>query len=68
MKRLFEYAVIKAEKRDKDDEVIEEAVLLVPPTHVLAEDDAQVGITAARAIPEEHTADLGRIQVVVRPF
>jgi hypothetical protein len=66
--QLFEYAVFKDEKRDKDDQITEPAVVLVPPTTVLAENDKQVGIRAAKAIPDEHMDDLDRIQVVVRPF
>lgn len=66
--KLYEYAVFKDEKKDKEGNVIDGATVLVPPTTVLASDDKQVGIRAAKAIPEEHMDDLDRIQVVVRPF
>lgn len=68
MSKLFEYAVFKDEKLDKDGEVVEAAVVLVEPTTVLAKDDKQVGIRAAKAIPETEMDNLDRIQVVVRPF
>jgi len=66
--KLFEYAVFKDEKKDKEGNVIDGATVLVPPTTVLANDDKQVGIRAAKAIPEKDMDDLDRIQVVVRPF
>lgn len=65
---LFQYAVIKDEKRDKDGEIVEEAQLLVEPTHVLAKSDREVGIQAAKAIPDEHMKDLDRVRVIVHPF
>jgi hypothetical protein len=68
MSKLFEYAVFKDEKLDKDGDVVEEAVVIVEPVTVLAKDDQQVGMLAARSIPDEHIADLDRIEVVVRPF
>lgn len=68
MKRLWEYAVILDEKLDKDDDVIEEAQLLVEPTYVLAEDVSEVNIVAARAIPDANVGSLERITLAVRPF
>lgn len=68
MSKLFEYAVFKDEKLDKDGEVVEAAVVLVAPITVLAKDEKQVGIRAAKAIPETEMDNLDRIQVVVRPF
>lgn len=66
--KLFEYAVILDEKRDRDEEITEAAKLLVPPTHVLAENEAQAQMIAARAIPESEMSELDRLIVVVRPF
>lgn len=67
--QLYEYAVLLAEKRDKDGEIKEAAQIVVEPTHVLARDEAQAGMIAARAIPEEYLdGKIDRITVVVRPF
>ena len=68
--KLYEYAVILAEKIDRDDEIVEEAEVIVPVTTVLARDDAQAQLLAARAIPEKFTTNgrLDRLTVVVRPF
>lgn len=67
---LFEYAVLLAEKRDKDGDVTEDAEIVVPVHQVLARDAGQAGMLAARAIPEEYVNDgkLDRLTVVVRPF
>ena len=66
--KLYEYAVILDEKRDKDDEITDDAKVVVDPTPVLARDDAQAQLLAARSIPEEHMSKLDRLTVVVRPF
>jgi len=68
--KLYEYAVVLDEKRDKDDDVTEEAKVIVPVTAVLARDDAQAQLLAARSIPDEFTTNgkLDRLTVVVRPF
>lgn len=68
--KLYEYAVILDEKEDRDGETIEDAQIVVPPTAVLARDDAQAQLLAARAIPAEHIdgGKLDRLTVVVRPF
>lgn len=68
--KLYEYAVVLDEKRDKDDEVTDDSRIVVPPTAVLAKDDAQAQLLAARSIPEEFIAGkkLDRLIVVVRPF
>lgn len=68
--RLYEYAVICNEKRDKDGEVTEAAELVVQPTTILASDEAQAQLLAGRAIPDAYVDNgkLDRLVVVVRPF
>jgi hypothetical protein len=66
--QMFEYAVWKDEKRDKDDNVVDEAKVLVEITAVLARSDKEVAMRAARDIPEEEMAHIDRIQVLVRSF
>ncbi len=70
MSQLFEYTVILQEKHDKDGEEVEKAEIVVPVTQVLARDEGQAQMLAARAIPEEMVSNgkLDRLQVVVRPF
>lgn len=68
--KMFEYAVVLNEKRDKDGEIVEEAEIIVPITQVLARDEGQAGLLAARQIPDVYINDgkLDRVQVNVRPF
>jgi len=68
--RIFEYAVILSEKRDKDGDETEPARIVVEPTTVLARDEAQAQMLAARAIPDELVSDgqIDRLVVVCRPF
>lgn len=66
--KLYEYAVIREAKEDRDGEVVQEAAVVVEPTAVLARDDAQAQLLAARAIPEADIDALDRLTVVVRPF
>lgn len=68
--KLYEYAVILDEKRNKDDDITEDSRIVVEPTSVLAKDDAQAQLLAARSIPDEFVKNgkLDRLVVVVRPF
>jgi hypothetical protein len=47
--KLYEYAVVLDEKRDKDDEVTDDSRIVVPITAVVARDDAQAQLLAARS-------------------
>lgn len=66
--KLYEYAVILQPKLDKDGETIEDGSVIVPPTSVLAEDQAKATLLAGRAIPDKEISKLDRITVAVRPF
>lgn len=68
--KLYEYAVVLDEKRDKDDEITDDSRLVVPITAVIAKSDEQAQLLAARSIPEEYLTNgkLDRLTVVVRPF
>lgn len=70
MSKLFEYAVIYHPKPKKVDgvEEREKSKLLVDVTRVLARDDKEVAILAARDIPETLLGELDRVEIVVRPF
>jgi hypothetical protein len=66
---LYVYAVFKSELRDSiNGNITDQAVLLVPPTPVLAYTEDQARAVASRAIPENETEDMSRIVVLVRPF
>lgn len=68
--QLYEYAVILQPKTDRDGEETEPGEIVVRPQTVLARDEGQAQLLAARAIPAEHTegGKMDRLQVVVRPF
>jgi len=68
--KLYEYAVILDEKRNKDEEITDDSRIIVDPTAILAKDDAQAQLLAARAIPEEYLTNgkLDRLSVIIRPF
>jgi hypothetical protein len=68
--KLYEYAVVLDEKRNKDDDITDDSRIVVPVTAVLARDDAQAQLLAARSIPEDFLTNgkLDRLTVVVRPF
>lgn len=66
--KLFEYAIIYQGKKNKDGDYTKKAEILVTPKCVLAEDEKQAAMMAAREIPTEHTEDLSRVDIVLRPF
>jgi hypothetical protein len=66
--KLFEYAMLLHPEEDKDGKMIGKTEMIKPPGVVLAKDDKQVGILAAREIPKEHMDDLDRVEIIVRPF
>jgi hypothetical protein len=65
--KLFEYAVIQQPLKEKG-KTVEEGKVLVGVNTVLAEDETQVQLLAAREVPEDAMSDLSRLEVVVRPF
>lgn len=69
--KLFEYAVIfhpKPTKEEREAGTTPKSELIADLTSVLARDEKEVGIIAARAIPEKFTDRLDDIEIVVRPL
>jgi hypothetical protein len=70
--KLFEYAVIYHPKPKKAKEGEEEqsskSVLVSEVTTVLAASSEEVGILAARSIPEKYLDKLEQVEIVIRPF
>lgn len=66
--KLFEYAVLLHPEADKDGKDIGKTILLKEPTRLLAKDEKQVGMLAAREVPAEHLEHLEQVEIVVRPF
>jgi hypothetical protein len=70
--KLFEYAILHHSKPTKAEEekgVKPKTTLLKEPTRVIAADDNQVLLLAAREIPVEYTdGKLDEVEVVIQPF
>jgi len=66
--RLFEYAMLLHPSVDKDGKEEGKTIIIKDLNRVLAKDEKQVGILAAREIPAEHIDALDRVEIIVRPF
>ena len=70
-KKLYEYALLFHPRIVKDavgNETQGADTILSPPKFVLAKDENEVAITAARAIPEEYLDKLDQVEICVRSF
>jgi len=71
MASLFEFAVLfhpKVVKDSQGNETQGPDKMVKAPEFVLANDDKEVAMRAARAIPEEFLDRLDQVEIVVRPF
>lgn len=66
--KLFEYAMLLHPELDEDGKEKGKTEIIKAPSTVLAKDDKQVGIMAAREIPKDHMDCLDRVEIIVRPF
>lgn len=66
--KLYEYAVILQPELDEDGEPEGPPELIVDVERVLAYDENEVAIRAARALPDNVMDDLKRVDIAIRPF
>lgn len=69
--KLFEFAILYHPLRTKADEDAgrePKSELLLAPKHVLAKDQQEAMISAARQIPETHLDRLAQVEIAIRPF
>lgn len=69
--KLFEFAAIYNPVATKDEAergVTPKSKLIVDVQRVLANNDKEAAMIAARAIPEEFIDKLDRVEIAVRPF
>lgn len=69
--KLYEYAVIFNPLPTKDQADRGEkpkSVLIVDVSRTLANDDKEAMMLAARAIPNDYTDKLDRVEIALRPF
>lgn len=66
--RLFQIAaILHPTDKDREDNGTR-SILLVPPETILARDDREAQLVAARKIPADQTKNLDRIEIAVAPF
>lgn len=71
MSKLFEYAIIfhpKKTKADEDEGRDVKAVLIQDVKRVMAKEEREVAMLAAREIPAEYTDRISQVEIAVRPF
>lgn len=69
--KLFEYAVLyhpRATKEQRDAGESPKTEIVQAIQTILAESDKEVGIMAARALPESYLSKLEDVEIVIRPF
>lgn len=69
--KLFEYAILyhPAVRRDaQGNETQGKDAVLVDVTRVLADSEREVGMMAARLVPDEYLAKINEVEIVIRPF
>ena len=66
--RLFQFAAIwlPTEKQAKEDDMKPKLILEIQT--ILAKDEGQATLIAARRIPKDYEEKLDQVQVIVRPF
>ncbi len=71
MAKLFEYAILHHPKVVKDQAGNETQgldTIIKEPTYVLAGNEKEVAMRAAREIPETYLTKLEEVEICVRPF
>ena len=66
--RIFEYAIIQHPEPENDNAKQPPSVLIQAPTCVLASDQQQATILAAREIPDDLLDKLDEVEIAIRPF
>lgn len=66
--RIFEFAAIYLPHERDDGKTPEKARIIVQPTTILAKDEKQAAMLAARALPEDFVDKLDEVEIAVRPF
>ena len=64
--KIFEFAAIYVPKDGL--KTADNAKIIVEPTAIIAKDEKQAAILAARAIPEDYVDRLDQVEIAVRPF
>ncbi len=65
--KLYEFVALYHPKKKKGEEK-QRSKVIVDIQRVVADSEEEVQMLAARAIPEEYTDELDRVELAVRPF
>ena len=65
--KIFEYAVLFHPKTKKEG-ASEPSKLIVDVARMVASNDKEVAIKAAREIPEQYLDKLDQVEIAIRPF
>ena len=71
MPALYEYAIVHTPKTTTDaqgNDTTQPSAILVEPTHLMAKNEKEVAMRAARMIPDAFLDKLDEVEVLVRPF
>lgn len=69
--KLFDVAILFHPAPTEDEQkrgVKPKSEILVKPKTILASDDKEASVLAAREVPEGHLDQLDRVEILVRPF
>lgn len=66
--KLFEFAAFYLPKEVEGQKTVEKAKIIVEPTTILAKDEKQAAMLAARSIPEDYIDKLDQVEIACRPF
>jgi len=66
--KLFQYAVLKHPKTNKEGKTEGNTEVLVQPTTILAVDEKTAAIKVAKAIPDNEMENLENIEIVLQSF
>lgn len=66
--KLFEYVIVHHPKRKEKEEEKRSVLVSNGIKLVLAKDDKEVGMRAAREIPESYLDKLDQVEIIIRPF
>lgn len=66
--KIYEFAAIYLPKEIEGQKTAEKPLIIVQPQTILAKDEKQAAMLAARALPEDYISKLDCVEIAVRPF
>lgn len=70
-RKLYQFAILyhgRMTKAIEEEGKEPESRILVEPRTILAKDDKEALIVAARQVPEEYLQKLSQVEIAIRPF